>query len=235
MNRRDFFKFLGIGTATAAVAQNVLANPTPLPMEKKEWHWKNEWGPLSTWPEMSSPADYSIGVDVASGLGNDPSCVSVMRVGKAGEPDLQVAEFVSYTITPTDLTMVIAQIAKKYSANCTDLRGPILVIEQIRGYGDVVQAHLKIMGFTRFFVTTKLCPNNRVMKRDGWYTTAYSGPILAQRFMTAIRAGWYKPKSVHLKGVANQSERQMLSNSHIMAAAQSYVGAHVEQKENRNG
>lgn len=227
MNRRSFLKFLGIGTATAAVAPKMLADSTKIPVTTKDWIWRNEWGPLVTWQESEGRADYSIGVDVGSGLGHSPSCVSVMRMGGIVEPDRQVAEFTSTTITPPDLTLIVAQIARKYSANCTDPRGPLLVIEQIRAYGDVVQAQLKIMGFTRFFVTTRHRLNNPPMKRDGWYTTAFSAPILANRFLTAVSMGWYKPRSVHLRGIANKSKREMLSDSHIMAAAQSYIGANI--------
>ena len=236
MNRRSFFKWLGIGTTAAIVVPKLLADSTKELNATQDWIWKNEWGPLVTWQEPKGSADYSIGVEVGSGLEHhSPSCISVMRMGGIGEPDRQVAEFTSTTITPPDLTLIVAQIARKYSANCTDPRGPLLVIEQVRGYGDVVQNQLKIMGFTRFFVTTKYRLNNPPMKKDGWYTTAFSAPILANRFSTAIRTGWYKPRSVHLNEIANKSEREMLSNSHIMAAAQSYAGRHNFDDLTRKG
>ena len=189
MNRRSFFKWLGKGATAAIVAPKLLADSANEPVVTKDWIWKNEWGPLVTWQEPEGRADYSIGVDVGSGLGHSPSCVSVMRMGGIGEPDRQVAEFTSTTITPPDLALVVAQIANKYKVNCIDSRGPLLVIEKIRGCGDVVQAQLKIMGFTRFFVTTKHRLNNPPMKKDGWYTTAFSAPILANRFLTAGQHG----------------------------------------------
>ena len=95
MNRRSFFKFLCIGATTAAVAPKMLAKSTKIPTTTQEWRWKNEWGPLVTWQEPKGSADYSIGVEVGSGLEHhSPSCISVMRMGGIGEPDPQVAEFI---------------------------------------------------------------------------------------------------------------------------------------------
>ena len=74
MNRRSFFKFLGIGAATAAVAPKVLADIKP----SKVWYTADEWKwePLVTWEEPRSKADYSIGVCVGDGLRDStPTCI----------------------------------------------------------------------------------------------------------------------------------------------------------------
>ena len=81
MNRRSFFKLLGIGAATAVVAPSVLV-AEPKRVERTVADWKRQF--LIVYEEPHGKGDYSIGVDVGSGLGgdSDPSCVSVMREGK---------------------------------------------------------------------------------------------------------------------------------------------------------
>ena len=73
MNRRSFFKWLGIGTTAAIVVPKLLADSTKELDATQDWIWRNEWGPLVTWQESEGRADYSIGVDVGSGLGHSPS------------------------------------------------------------------------------------------------------------------------------------------------------------------
>jgi hypothetical protein len=226
MNRRSFFKFLGIGAATAAVAPKMLADKpkytigidTAIGNDRTvvDWDRKN----LTVFEEPRGKADYSIGVVVGNGLRNStyPSVVSVMRKGNGDEPDVQVAEYVSYEIPPSYLAYVIADMARRYVEVCTDPRGPMLVIEQVESFGDLVQHQLKQMGFKRFF-TTKTA---MWKEKEGWYCTRLSKPIITSRFEYAVESGWYKPKSSRLGKISNKPA--------FMAAAQSYIGLNAKDK-----
>ena len=224
MNRRSFFKFLGIGAATAVVAPKVLEASEPKPTNHKETWIGTDL--LITYEESCKGNDYSIGVYTGYGLNNsDPSCVSVVRKGKGNEPDVQVAEYVSSKISPYELADKVAYIANIYKKWCVDPRGPIIVIEQMICPGDLVQEQLKIMGFTRFYEmkTTKNPPRTR----SGWYSTSYSKPIIISRFNDAVDTGWYKPKSARL---VESMALQNTDSPYFMAAAQAYMGAHMEDK-----
>ncbi len=115
MNRRSFFKFLGIGAATAVVAPKMLAERkldkvVSATINPVSWRGSITYpvGDYHVYEEPISGYDYSIGVETGHGLGGDPSVVSVMRVGKEKEPDVQVAEFVSHEHNPAQLTSIVA-------------------------------------------------------------------------------------------------------------------------------
>lgn len=247
MNRRKFFKFLGIGAATA-VAPNMLAeiksetypecNGGNITLKMlQDAYAKAKINPpnkllvcldgIKIYEEPKHGYDYSIGVDVGNGL-NTSSCISVMRKGLVNEPDVQAAEFVSGTHTPSSLVPVIAAIAEKYGVGCTDPRGPLLVIEQVSSSGDVTQHQLKLMGFTRFYEFVQYRKNRPLATKSGWYSNVRSRPILMARFNDAVSSGKYQPKSSSLTG----NTEEVRGNPRFMAAALSYIGLNGMRNSN---
>lgn len=233
MNIRSFFKFLGIGAVTAAIFPKILAEkPSNVEFSVDEWKWEplyphnpldEKIDGLTVYEEPLAGYDYSIGVDVGSGFGETPTCVSVMRKGNGTEPDVQVAEFVSRDLNPSQIAPVIASIAWRYGEKCKDPRGPMLVIEQISSPGDTSQHQLKLMGFTRFYTTKNYTPMKTKTIKDGWYSTSWSIPFLVSRFINAVNDGQYKPNSDRLKfGIGNPEN--INNYSIVRAAAQSYIG-----------
>lgn len=207
MNRRQLFKFLGIGAATAVVAPKVLAL-----MPTREDFYTSLDGKLTVFEKARTGYDYSIGVETGNGF-STPSVFSVMRIGNGDEPCVQVAEYVSRDPDRTQFSYDIAKVAGSYRAFCKDPRGPMLVIEQVTAPGDCTQAQLKIMGFTRFYKAVSA----KGIKKDGWYTTKLSRFMLVDRFQHAVKSGWYEPKS---RNMGQISQKQC-----FMAAAQSYLPA----------
>jgi hypothetical protein len=229
MNRRSFFKFLGIG-ATAAVAPKMLAERTIDKVVSVKGSYSHgpfifplPWGDYEVYEEPREGYDYSIGVETRYGLGGEPSVVSVMRVGNGNRPCVQVAEFVSTQHDPAELVPIIAKIARRYGKKCIDTRGPLIVIEHVQAPGDTVQALLKIMGFKRFHKATSA----KGIEKDGWYTTKFSDPIMMNRFNSAVEEGWYEPKSKALHQALSLFDKNRNKHSLVRAAAQSYVGFHA--------
>jgi len=239
MNRRGFFKFLGIGAAAAIVAPRVLASERhesydemmekivlTIDNELRKDH-KNIERNLTIFEEPRKGYDYSIGVFNGDGLGGSPSCISVMRIGEGNEPSVQVAEYVTTKHNPAQLVSIIAQIARRYGEKCKDIRGPMIVIEQVMAPGDMTQAQLKIMGFTRFFKVTGTTNDkngkNVEWKKDGWYTTKFSLSVMMDRFTEAVREGWYKPQSIQLGCDLTQDVGTKYPTAVVKAAAQSYM------------
>ncbi len=230
MNRRNFFKFLGIGAATAAVVPKVVAETEHVPPLDI-----STMARVRFFEEPRDGYDYSIGVEMGDGTPQHPTVASVMRVGNGEEPCEQVAEYLSLD-QGGKVASNIAYIVKKYGEKCKDPRGPLLVIEQVQAPGDTVQHMLKIMGFTRFFKTVRYTENKKSRtEKEGWYTTRFSFPILTDRLIHAVGKGDYKTRSNGLNAGLAKPEKERHWDAWVRAAAQSYIGvAQPLEKVKRN-
>ena len=205
--------------------------------------------PPNSRPDHEGEAEnYSIGIDTADGLGHDDeerTCLSICRSMKDEEQDEQVAELCSNRINAPQLVGFAACLAAWYGKNSIDPRGCKFAIEQRERPGDDCQLQLKLMGFTHHHVDTrydskKLNENKGV--KEGWYSNAWSVPMLMQRFMDALLNGWYKPNSKYLIAELGSLERKLATtgrgkskmehqsgkfDDRVRAAAQSYFTRHA--------
>jgi hypothetical protein len=232
MNRRRFFSFLGIAAASGVVRPKTLAKAAMRPPLDRLVSARISFPSPSiggaVYEEPLGGYDYSIGVWAGDGISSlNPSCVSILRKGEGNDPDVQVAEFVYGRMAPAEFTLAVADWAKSYGEKCKDRRGPLFVIEQVAAPGDLVQAQLKILGFTRFHRAVKCIPNKLQTIREGWYSSTYSLPIIMTRFRNAVDEGCYKPNSSNLKLCFGKSEKEQRHDPVFMAAAQSYVDLHT--------
>lgn len=192
------------------------------------------------------PQDYSIGIDTADGLGyedEERSVLSIARSMRGEKYDEQVAELCSNRINPPQMVGFAACLAALYGQNTIDTRGCKFAIEQRERPGDDCQLQLKLMGFTFHHIDTrydsKVVHENKGVK-EGWYSNAWSVPLLMNRFNDAVRNGWYKPNSPFLIGELGSLERKVAKtgkskmehqagkyDDRIRAAAQSYFTRHA--------
>jgi hypothetical protein len=190
--------------------------------------------------------DYSIGIDTADGLGHDDedrSVCSITRSMKGEQCDVQVAEFTSSRVNAPQMVGFAACLAAYYGQNTIDSRGCKFAIEQRERPGDDCQLQLKLMGFTFHHIDTrydnKQVKENRGVK-EGWYTNAWSRPMLMNRFIDAVENGWYRPNSPFLIQELGSLERKVSktgksrmehqSGKHddrVLAAATSYFTRHA--------
>jgi hypothetical protein len=192
------------------------------------------------------PQDYSIGIDTADGLGHDDedrSVCSISRSMKGEQCDIQVAEFTSNRINAPQMVGFAACLAAWYGENTIDPRGCKFAIEQRERPGDDCQLQLKLMGFNHHHIDTRY--DNKVVKenkghKEGWYTNAWSRPLLMNRFVDAVTNGWYMPNSSFLIQELGSLERKVArtgksrlehqSGKHddrVLAAAISYFTRHA--------
>lgn len=208
---------------------------------------REKMDPLKKYIEYEPPqknADYSIGVDTGTGVGGDRSIISVAKTGHDAFPDVKVAEFASDDITNTEIYAYVAAIAARYSVYMEDGQHPKLCIEQRRKYGDTCQHQLILMGFKRHHVMIaydrktnrpKAGPHTRL----GWYTNAWSRPMLLTMFKYAVENGWYIQNSKWaLHEMENFEQQESLSgklrmdhqrgkhDDRIFADAMSYFTMH---------
>jgi hypothetical protein len=193
------------------------------------------------------PQDYSIGIDTADGLGHEDeerSALSISRSMKGEEYDEQVAELCSNRINAPQMVGFAACLAAWYGKNTVDPRGCKFAIEQRERPGDDCQLQLKLMGFTFHHIDTRY-DNKKLDEhkghKEGWFSTAWSVPMLMNRFIDAIVNGWMKPNSRYLIAELGSLERKLAANrgksklehqsgkfdDRVRAAAQAYFTRHA--------
>jgi hypothetical protein len=187
---------------------------------------------------------YSCGVDTADGLGKEGeerTCLSVARNRFMGQCDQQVAELTSNRINSAQVVAFAACVGALYGPYCPDARGMKYCIEQTQGPGDTCQHQLKMMGFFNHHIPRRY--DSKKIKDDsprkeGWYSSAWSVPMLMTRFVEAVNGGWYEPRSKWLieelrtlerhetAGKSKMTHQQGKFDDRVRAAAQSYFTAH---------
>jgi hypothetical protein len=175
--------------------------------------WKETWDKLSDVREVEIPNgmmmvfrgpeegfDYSEGVDTSTGIGDEATVIAMSRRAKhEGEPDIQVCEFRSNLVSHVEAypyALCIAAYYSKFMAETTNHRQPLVAVEQIQAVGDTVYKDMLRMGYSRFFRFTRYDSRAKDLKKSkshkiGWFTNAWSRPILTDNFVIAVQNGWY--------------------------------------------
>lgn len=188
---------------------------------------------------------YAIGIDTADGLDQEDEDRSVLELtlsSRGNIPDVQAAEFVSRRINPAQMVGFAAAVGAWYGPMCPDSRGVKWCIEQRERPGDDCQHQLKLMGFSWHHVMTRYDDKHvRESKgsKQGWYTGAWSRPILMNRFIDAINGGWFKVNSPFLIEELKNLERKTTNtgktrvehqsgkhDDRVLAGALSYITTH---------
>ena len=190
--------------------------------------------------------DYSIGWDTGTGVGGDRSVVSVNRKGlNDAEPDTQVAEFASDSITLDQICWWACAAAALYSRYMVDKPHPKIAIEMKRKYGDGPYHEAKLAGFRRWhewgWGFDRKTWQEKVNKhgRIGWFTNEWSRPLLLSRFFGAVENGWYTVRSKWLAQEIAEMEQKVTDSGktradheagkhddRVFAAAMSYFTLH---------
>ena len=188
--------------------------------------------------------DYSVGWDTGTGVGGDRTAGEVTRHGVDEEPDVQVAEFASDSISEAEIYAYIAALASLYSP-CGERPHPKLCIEMKRKFGDLPYHMTRQLGFRRWHEWgggfDRKTFEERVGKRGrvGWFTNEWSRPLLLSAFQYAVENGWYIVKSKWLAQEIRDLEQKTTPsgktradhesgghNDRLFAAAQSYWTLH---------
>lgn len=189
-------------------------------------------------------AQYSIGVDPGTGVGGDRTVIGVTRTGHDATADLQVAEWASDDIDQIQIAAWVMAIASYYGKFYEDGSTVRIVIEQRRKYGDSCYHNLKLHGFKnhhkfREYDKHTLKPRMTANQREGWFTNAWSRPLLLGVFKYAVDNGWYEVNSKWLLeeikgleqtfGSTGKTRMDHASGKHddrVFAAAMSYFTLH---------
>lgn len=144
---------------------------------------------------------YSIGVDTSEGKGQDSTVISVWTCGRAGEADIQCAEYASNRVNHVEAFAFVLAIAAYYKSHMeigvTRWKEPYLSIEQIAAIGDTCQLQLGRMGYSNFHRMARYDSTIRRIQKQkktggkrGWYTYGYTRAMLTGNFVHAAQNGW---------------------------------------------
>lgn len=208
---------------------------------------ENQFNPLERVLIYEHPQegyDYSVGCDTGTGVGGDRSTIEVTRHGSDAEPDIQVAEFASDSVTAAEIHVWIAALTAYYG-KFMDWRHPKISIEMKRKFGDLPYHIMRNMGFRRWHEWgqgfDRKTFDERVGKhgRIGWYTNEWSRPLLLAAFQHAVENGWYVVRSKWLKEEIENMEQRVTASGktrvdhevgehddRVFGAAQSYFTLH---------
>lgn len=153
--------------------------------------------------------NYSIGVDTSEGKGLDSTVISVWSIGYRGHPDSQVAELSSPYINHVEVYAFAFAVAAYYGQHMgygkTRWPMPYLAVEQVEAVGDVCQGQMMRMGYpyasVHRFVRLDSSPKRIArakrsqMTKPGWYTHAWSRPILTGNFVAFVQNNWAEVNS----------------------------------------
>ena len=215
-----------------------------LPFDEADEH--ESFDKLLVFEEPKEGRNYTIGIDTADGLNKedeDRAVCNVTMSATGNYPDIQVAELSSIRINPPQMVGFAACLGAWYGAKCRDSRGVKFVIEQRMKPGDDCQLQLKLMGFNwqhrMIRYDSKVVKENDSWK-EGWYSSQWSVSFMTQRFVEAIKNGWYKPNSPYMIRELGNYERKIgtggktklehqdgKKDDRIRAASMAYISKHA--------
>ena len=209
----------------------------PAGRETEIYDWN---GRLLVFETPREGRDYSIGIDTAGGGGLDRTVISVNRVGKGIEQDVQVAELASDAINAAESYAFVMALASWYGNAST--HEPKVAFEQRQAPGDIGQLQMKQMGYTNFHRFVRY-DQKRIRKAKanymGWFTNSWSRPMMLNTFVTAVDNGWLQVNSPFLleemahfeareteSGIIKMEHERSKHDDRIFATAIAYFIAH---------
>lgn len=145
---------------------------------------------LAIWeyPRARGRRRYVMAVDVAKGVGQDASTITIVRLPTIEEPAEDVAQYISSTIDTQQLAYVCDAIGRLYLDE--DGIEALAAIETWPGPGIATQDTLQLhLGYGHFYVWEygdAAQADRRFSSRIGWSTTAHTRPLLLASFRDAV-------------------------------------------------
>lgn len=205
-------------------------------------------GKLFIYHPPTPGVDYALGVDTCAGKGQDSTVISVWTIGKAGDPDVQCAEFSSCYVSHVESYAFCTAIAAHYGIHLNKLpvpkQEPLCIVEQVAAVGDVAQHQMKVsFGYRRFPGFVRLDQKKVITKKavkQGWFTYSWSRPILidgfvnyAQNLWIEINSPWLIDEMRHFEVHVTKSGKEKFEHEddehddRIFAAAMGTVVPHL--------
>jgi hypothetical protein len=180
-------------------------------------------GRLLCWEPPESRETYVMGVDPATGVGEDRSVCEVIKLGNIQHPNVQVAEYACDFLDPVDFAAIVNTIGRWYGERDNEA---FCAIEVNAECGDTMQADLKSrFEYTNLYTWKALDRvNNIYTNKQGWWTNRTSRPKLIARGLHAIQYSDLIVNSTYCLDEMNDFERD-----HFIAKAKARHGMHDDR------
>lgn len=156
---------------------------------------------LKVWEHPKPGYDYVIGIDIASGQGLNNTVYFVLKVGKDGEPDEEVALLCSPWIASPESPAFANALGIYYGQYMSPYKEALLAPEVQKAVGDFISFQLAKLGYSNFYYMERFdirkSPGQRPNRR-GWASLLWSQQMMKEAFEHAIKHDWIKVNSEEL-------------------------------------
>lgn len=160
---------------------------------------------LRVWEKPKPGYKYNIGIDIASGQGQNRTVFFVNRIGVNGEPDKEVALLCSAWIaspeTPAFANLLGIWYGQYMAVHAPYVAEAMLAPEVQKAVGDFISFQLSKLGYTNFYYTHRFDLRRHPGQKDtrrGWATTGWSRQMMMEAFEHGIKSGWMEVNSDEL-------------------------------------
>jgi len=154
---------------------------------------------LRVWEKPKPGYNYTVGIDIASGSGQNSTVYDVLRVGRTiDEPDVQVAQLKSPWIASPESPAFANMLGVWYGQYMSPVPEALMAPEVQIAVGDFISHQLSKLGYTNFYYMKRfdqrLHPNVKPSRR-GWATVGWSRQMMMEAYEHAIKHGWVQVNS----------------------------------------
>ena len=149
---------------------------------------------LRVWEKPKPGYEYTIGIDIPAGIGQNRTVFDVLRKGKTiDDPDIQVAQLVSPWISSPESPAFASCLGIWYGQFMSPTKEAKMCPETQVATGDPISFQLAEKGYTNFHYFDRYdqrkTPGHQ-SRRRGWATNAWSRPMMMEAYKQAIDSGW---------------------------------------------
>jgi hypothetical protein len=142
---------------------------------------------LIVWEEPDPRIKYHFGVDTSYGIGQDSSVIEGMRPATVSTPAVQACEFATPYRNSMDLAPICLALGLYYSTMSDGVVWQPKFSIECMGNGETTQLQMKKVGYWNFHRWERYDNHRRLIQNKiGWFTNAWSRPILIDHINNAI-------------------------------------------------
>jgi len=149
---------------------------------------------LRVWEPIRPGFNYTVGIDIGGGVGQNATVYEVLRVGKdKNDPAVEVAQLWSPLITSPESPPFANALGIYYGQHMTPVPEALICPEVQVSVGDYISFQLAELGYSNFFYMDrydmKRGPGHRSQRR-GFATNAWSRPMMMEALKHGIESEW---------------------------------------------
>lgn len=149
---------------------------------------------LRMWEPVRSGYNYTIGIDIGGGVGQNATVCEVLRVPmNEHEPAVEVAQLWSPHIASPEVPPFANALGIYYGRHMAPVPEALLAPEVQVAVGDYTSFQLSELGYSNFFYMDrydmKRSPGHRSQRR-GFATNAWSRPMMMESLKHGLESGW---------------------------------------------